>query len=344
MTPRVSIIVPCRNEEAFIGACLESILATAYPRDDLEILVVDGLSDDRTADVVRLIATRHPNVHLLENPQRIVPAALNIGIRAARGDVVVRMDAHVEYPPEYLPRLVAALDETGADNVGGRVVTLATAGTPVARAIALALSHPFGVGNSYFRIATTESRWVDTVPFGCYRRGVFERVGMFDEELVRNQDDEFNHRLIRAGGRVRLCADVVSHYYARGTYRAVARMFYQYGCYKPLVARKVGRVLTLRQLVPAALVAWLVAGGALALVWPLFAALWGAGLLCYAIAVAAAALPVARAHGLKCAFALAAAFPLVHLSYGAGFLRGVWGLVTPGQAPWRDPAAVPLSR
>ncbi len=235
--PRVSIVMPCRNEAAYIGPCLESVLATDYPLDRVEVLVADGRSDDGTREIVEGWAARHPCVRLLDNPARITPAALNMAIRAATGDVIIRMDAHGVYPRDYVSRLVDALQETGADNVGGVVVTLPADDTPVARGIALAFSHPLGVGNAYFRIGVAGPRWVDTVPFGCFRRELFERVGMFDEEMVRNQDDEFNLRVIGRGGRILLLPDVVSRYYARRSLGAVARMFYQYGYFKPLVAR-----------------------------------------------------------------------------------------------------------
>jgi hypothetical protein len=254
------------------------------------------------------------------------------------------MDAHAVYPPDYLPRLVAALEETGADNVGGRLVTLPSEQTALARAIALVLAHPLGVGNSYFRIGTAQRRWVDTVPFGCYRREVFPRVGLFDEELVRNQDDEFNLRLIRRGGRILLLPDVVSYYYARGSRRHLARMYYQYGWFKPLVARKVGRVMTLRQLIPAGFVTALGAGAALAPVWRPAAAGLAVLVTVYGLLVAGASVHAGRRHGARCAAALAGVFPILHLSYGAGFLRGLFHMLVRGRARWREAAAVPLSR
>ena len=341
--PRVSIVLPCRNEARYIGACLESILSADYPHEGMEILVVDGRSDDGTRDIVARFTAAYPNIQLLDNPRRVVPAALNIGVRAATGAVIARMDAHVVYPPNYLPRLVAALQETGADNVGGCIVTLPADPSPVAQAVAIALSHPFGVGNSYFRVGAPAPRWVDTVPFGCYRREVFDRLGEFDEELVRNQDDEFNHRLLRHGGKVLLVPDVVSYYYARGSRRMMARMYYQYGYFKPLVARKLGRVMTLRQLAPPAFVAGVFAGGLSALVWPPAGWAWGAMAAAYLLAVAVCVLPVIRQHGVRCALTLAGAFPLLHFSYGLGFLRGAWDALV-ARRRWRDPAAVPLSR
>ena len=341
---RLSIIVPCRNEQRYIGACLDSILASEHPRTDLEVLVVDGGSDDGTREIVAGYAARYPGIRLLDNPKGIVPAALNIGIRAATGEVIMRMDAHAVYPPDYVPRLLAALAETGADNVGGCVVTLPADPGPTARAIAIALSHPLGVGNSHFRIGASGVRWVDTVPFGCYRRDVFSRVGFFDEDLIRNQDDEFNHRLLRHGGRVLLVPHVAARYYARGSFAHLARMYYQYGYFKPLAARKVGRVMTVRQLVPASFLLALVVLGVLALVWPPARVLWLGIAGSYAAAVLACALLGARGLGARCALALAAAFPVLHGSYGAGFLLGLWDVVVRQRRRWADPSAVPLSR
>lgn len=343
MTMRVSLILPCRNEEDHIGACLDSLLATTYPRDDLELIVVDGNSDDRTRDIVARYAERHLCVRLLDNPRRIVPTALNLGIRAATGDVILRVDAHALYPPEYVPRLVAALLASGADNVGGCVVTLPSDDSLTASAIATALSHPFGVGDSWFRIGrSTTPRWVDTVPYGCWRRSLFDRIGYFDEDLVRNQDEEFNYRLLRAGGRILLLPDVVSYYYARASQRQVTRMLYQYGYFKPLVARKVGRVFTMRQLAPPAFVTALAGGGALSLFWMPAAALWIGVIGAYTGTALACAMPGARARGLRGTLVLAATFPLLHVSYGYGFLRGLWRMV--GRREWNPPSTVPLTR
>jgi glycosyltransferase involved in cell wall biosynthesis len=342
-TQRVTVILPCRNEASHISACLDSILATVHPRERLEILVVDGMSDDGTREVVEQYVKVYPQVRMLDNPGRIVPTALNIGIRAATGDVIVRMDGHVVYPPEYISRLVDALLADGADNVGGCLVTLPADGSAVSQAIAIAMSHPFGVGNARFRVGARTALDVDTVPFGCFRRSLFKRVGLFDEELVRNQDDEFSHRIIRQGGRVRLIPDVVCYYYARGSIRKAARMFYQYGAFKPLVARKVGRIMTVRSLVPALFVLSLIAATLGTLLWRPFGIV-GLGIAAaYAACIGALALPVVRSHGIRTAAWLVLTLPAIHLSYGFGFLRGLPdGLF--GRSRWRDPAAVPLSR
>lgn len=318
----VSIVIPCRNERAFIVECLDSILATTWPHDRLEVIVVDGMSDDGTRERLQAYIDDHPVVRTFDNAQRITPVALNIGVRAARGDVVVRMDAHNFYPPDYVPRLVEALFASGADNVGGVWITKPGAATPAAAAIALALAHPFGVGNAHYRIGSTAPRWVDTVPFGCYRRDVFDRIGLFDEELVRNQDDEFNLRLIRSGGRILLVPTVWSEYHARPSYAKLWRMYFQYGLFKPLVIKKVRAVLTVRQLVPALFVlslATLLVGSA---VLPL--ARWGLlGLAStYALASVIAAVRAGRNVAAPVAARLLLVFPLIHIAYGWGFIRG----------------------
>ncbi len=341
-TLQVSIIIPCRNEAGYIERCLDSVLASDYPQHLLEILVADGRSNDGTRDILGRYCAAHPSVLLLDNPQGTAPAALNVGIRAASGQVIIRMDAHVLYPPDYISRLVRGLEESGADNVGGVLQTVPAADTPVARAIAIGMSHRFGVGNSHFRVGVQEPREVDTVPFGCFRREVFTRVGLFDEELIRNQDDEFNFRLISRGGRVLLLPEVSCRYFAWRSLRQLARMYYQYGYFKPLVARKVRRVMTVRQLIPGLLVAGLSTLGLLSL-WSSTARVMLSLLVSlYASLVAVSALAALRRHGGRCALALAAVFPVLHFSYGAGFILGIRDHVLVRSAP--RTSALGLSR
>ena len=339
--PVVSVIIPCRNERDHIARCLDSILAGDYPKHRMEILVVDGMSDDGTADIVREYATRDPAIQLLENPQRVVPSALNHGIRCARGQIVARADAHAEYPTNYLSGLLSWLVRSGADNVGGACLTLPANETAQARAIACALSHPFGVGNAHFRLGVKKPLRVDTVPFGCFRRALFTRVGLFDEELVRNQDDEFNLRLIKAGGSILLVPGITSHYRARGTLGQLARMSYQYGYFKPLVARKVGGIMTARQLIPGLFLSGVC-------VTALFAPWLSVARVLFAVAVGAytaadliVAGSIARREGLVVGLAASATFPVLHAAYGLGYLRGVFDFLIRGKRP---DAAVSLSR
>lgn len=343
--PLVTIVVPCRNEERYIVECLDSILACDYPSDRLEVLVVDGMSDDGTRAVLADYAARNPLVRMLDNPHRITPVALNLAIRAARGEVIVRMDAHVVYPRNYVSRLVAALDEFGADNVGAVLRTLPANQTAMGKAIAIGMSHPFGVGTSYFRIGTDQPRWVDTIAFFCIRRATFDRVGMFDEELIRHQDGEFNARLIKSGGRILLIPDVVSYYYARATLRQVGRMFYQYGYFKPLVAKKLGRFMTVRQLIPPGFVLGLLVTGVAALLWKPALILFGLVAGSYAGIVLGSAVQTALKQGPAVGAALATVLPVIHVSYGVGFWRRVVELLLPSRRTSAERAAeLPLSR
>ncbi len=342
--PFVSIVVPCRNEAAYVGPLLDSILANEYPRDRLEVLIVDGMSDDGTRAVIAGYASRHPVIRLLDNVKRNTPCALNLGISHARGTIIMRMDAHVQYPPTYIADLVDWLERTGADNVGGGCVTLPAGATATARAIAAVLAHPFGIGNARFRLGTNEPREVDTVPFGCFQRALFERVGLFDEDLVRNQDDEFNFRLLRAGGRVLLVPGVVCSYYARRSVRQLARMFYQYGYFKPLVALKIGRIMTLRQLVPAVFVLSVLVTG---LVAPWVAPGQALGVLIlgpYLALDGGCALSLAWRHGARVGLAAAGIFPVLHICYGFGFLRGALALLARARGRSLHLSSTPLSR
>jgi succinoglycan biosynthesis protein ExoA len=209
---KVSIIIPMRNEERRIGACLDSILAGEFPMEECEILVVDGASTDGCCELVRARMERCPGIQLLHNPHQHVPAGLNIAIRQARGQFILRMDAHCQYPPDYIKSCVNELERTGAANVGGSLETLPGSDTWVGRGIALLTQHPIGVGNSAFRLGKGDI-FVDTVPFGAFRREVFDQVGLFREDLVRNQDFEFNARLRSAGLRIFLSSKIRNRYY-----------------------------------------------------------------------------------------------------------------------------------
>jgi len=346
LRPFVTVIVPCRNEAHFIVRCLDTILATDYPHDRLEVLVVDGRSDDGTREIAADYVARSPILRLLDNPRQIVPTGLNLAIAAARGDLILRLDAHVEYTPTYISQLVAALERTGADNVGGRIVTLPANRTPTARAIAIALSHPLGVGNAYFRTGTGTGapRWVDTAGFGIYRREVFDRIGLFDEDMVRNQDGELDFRLLKAGGRILLLPDAVAYYYARSTLRQLARMLYQYGYYKALTAKKVGRIMTGRQLIPPLFVSSLAVTAVASVMFRTAGIAWLAIAGAYGAVVLAGGVQAAMRHGVRCAAALMAAFPLMHFNYGVGYLMGIAEHWLGLGRQTRDVAAVPLSR
>jgi glycosyltransferase involved in cell wall biosynthesis len=334
--PFVSVVVPCRNERRFIGALVESLAANDYPADRREILVVDGMSDDGTREVLAELAPRHPELRVLDNPDRITPIALNRGIEASRGEIILRADAHAAYPPTYVRRLVEALEGTGAGNVGGMKRFVPGGPGRLAEAIALALGHPFGSGGARYRQPTAALLPVDTVPFGCFPRRVFERVGLFDPELVRNQDDEFNARLLQAGERVLLVPGVQVDFFARTSLRQLWRMHYQYGLFKPLVVRKLGGLPTLRQLGPAGFLLALAAAAVVALTAPasgipLLLALAGvyvlAGLLVSAVTAARTRRPAAGLMPL--------AFAAMHFGYACGYLVGLPSALRRGGGPAR---------
>jgi cellulose synthase/poly-beta-1,6-N-acetylglucosamine synthase-like glycosyltransferase len=297
------------------------VLAQDYPADLLQVLVVDGMSDDGTRDVVTKMLACSSNARLLDNPRQIMPAAFNIGLAEARGSVIVLIGGHTVVEPDYVSQCIRILEETGADCVGGSIRTAST--TATAQAIAEAMSSPFGVGDARFRTTHDRSMWVDTLAFGAYRRQVFARVGLFDEELVRDQDDEFNYRLRAAGGRIWLDPRIRSIKYARSSLRSLWRQYYQYGFWKVRVFQKVPGSARIRHCVPP-LFALYVLGGLLAtLLFPGLRLAYLAGLLVYLVANLAVSIRIATRAGWRHLLRLPIAFAILHLSYGLGFWVGI---------------------
>lgn len=321
--PLVSIVIPSRNESRFIGKCLDSILANDYPKDKLDILVIDGMSEDATKSVLKTYMEKFSFIRVFDNHRKIVPSAMNIGIRHALGRIIIRMDAHNTYNSDYISKCVRYLKEYDVDNVGGIWITLPGADTVIARSIALALTHPFGAGNAYYRLGVKKPELVDTVPFGCYKKEVFDRIGLFDEDLIRNQDDEFNARLIKNGGKILLAPDIVSFYHARDSLRKIAKMFFQYGYFKPLVAKKIGKVFTWRQLVPPAFLLSLIAFGALSFVHIFFFYVFLSIFLIHLICNIFFSASIATKKGIVYMIALPFVFLAIHMSYGWGYLKGI---------------------
>lgn len=322
----VSVIIPCRNEARFIEKCLDSVVANDYPKDKMEVLVVDGMSEDRTREIAARYAQKHPFIRVLENPKRVTPAAMNIGIRKARGDLVMKMDSHTTYEPDYISECVRSSREFAADNVGGVLVTVPESDTAVGRAICLASSHRFGVGNSYFRVGSDEPREVDTVSFGCYRREVFEKVGFYNEELVRGQDMELNLRLKRAGGKIMLVPSIVAQYHNKSEFASFFKHRFIDGMWAIYPFKYTKHIpVSLRHLIPAFFVATILVTGAAALVWPLFR--WfGAGIVgLYLLANLYFSARIAWSEKDLRQFPLVAiAFAVLHVSYGLG---SIWAIV-----------------
>lgn len=219
----LSVICPIYNEAKYIDVCIQSILLQDYPKEDLEVLFVDGMSKDGTRDIVCGYSKQYPFIRLLDNEKRIVPIAMNIGIKASKGDVVMRLDAHAQYPPNYFSVLTKALKALDADNVGATCRTDVLNKTPKSLAIREVLSNRFGVGNSTFRLGVDKVLEVDTVPFGCWKREVFNKYGFYDERLIRNQDIELNKRIVRGGGHIYIVPDTYCVYLARETFKGLVK-------------------------------------------------------------------------------------------------------------------------
>ena len=337
--PFVSIVLPIRNEADHIDACIGRLLDQDYPDERMEIIVVDGMSDDGTRDRLSEMqaASRRVAIRVIDNPATIVPTALNLAIQAARGDVIVRMDGHTTPASDYVSACVAALTTSGAANVGG--VIEPTGLTPMGEAIAIVTSHPLGVGDAKYRTGGAAGN-VDTVPFGAFRRDVFERVGLFDESMVRNQDYEMNVRIRNAGESIFLDPAIRSVYTPRSDITSLWRQYLQYGWWRVETLRRHPGSLRWRQAVPPVFVTALVVLALLGLAWPLAAAAWLGMVGAYGLLVASVAIRQRTATATPARIALA--FATVHIAWGSGFALNV---LSRGRYPYRSqPARVPPLR
>ena len=317
----VSVIIPCRNEAGFIGKCLDSILAQDFPIEKLEIIVVDGMSSDASSSIIRNYQRKYPQIRLVENRNKIVPAALNLGIQHAAGDVIIIMGAHTEYAHDYISQCVKTLETTGADNVGGSALTKAK--SFIQQAIALAFKSPFGVGGAKSHRENYEGP-VDTVTYGCYRRETFEKIGLFDEELVRNQDDEFNLRLTRAGGKIWQSPLIRSWYYPRSSLKALFKQYMQYGYWKVRVIQKHRLPASIRHIIPGTFVGGLLFSGLLALFLKPFRLIFILIALSYLLVnLAATTITCHKRSDWRYIPLMPIVFFIYHFSYGYGFIRGV---------------------
>jgi succinoglycan biosynthesis protein ExoA len=320
--PFVTIIMPIRNEAAFIARCLGAVLAQDYPAERLEVIVADGLSTDGTQDIVQSFQNRFHNLRLIDNTGISAPFGLNTALRQSMGEIVIRVDGHCEIAPDYVTRCVQHLQQRSVDCVGGPIETVGE--TSGARAIALAMSSTFGVGGAAFRTVKDRKFEVETVAFPAYTRRAIEKAGLFDEELIRNQDDEYNYRLRGLGGRILLCPDIHSRYYSRSSLRSLWSQYFQYGYWKVRVMQKHPGQMRLRQFVPPLFVAILLVSLPLALLpvagrW-VFASITGS----YIVAnLVAATLLGARKGNWRLLPLLPLTFIVLHLAYGSGFLFGI---------------------
>lgn len=324
LVPFVSIIIPCRNEAGYIRQVLENIVSQDYPEDRIEVIIADGMSDDGTRGILDEFCAQYSFIRYIDNPAKVVPHGLNAAIRVSAGEVIIRMDAHAVYPLNYITVLVDGLNRYNADNTGGSWITEPGNSSRMAKAIAQATSHLFGIGNARYRLGASRPVEVDTVPFGCYRRSVFDKIGFFDEDLIRNQDDEFNARLRNSGRKIMLIPSVQIRYFARNTLRKMIRMFYQYGLFKPLVNRKTGKPATWRQFFPPLLLAGCISGAILACFSTLALIIVLALGIMYLISILFFSVVIALRSGMALFFPLILVFPSIHFSYGAGYWVGIF--------------------
>lgn len=318
----ISVVIPMYNEEKHILNCLASIERQDYEKGRFEIIIVDGLSTDNSRQILEnfITKTNGINIKLLDNPLRITPASLNLGVKKARGDIIIILGAHTHIESDFLQKNVDYHNKTKADCIGGTIKTIGD--NFIAKAIALAVSSPFGIGNSLFRYAKTE-KYVDTVAFGAYKKNVFEKIGYFDEKLPKNQDYEFNCRLRNAGGKIYLTPKIKSSYYTRSSLKGLFKQYFFYGFYKVLVAKKDIRNLQCRYLAPPLLITGLITTGCLSFTMPIFFYIFLSILSCYSIFLLTASFS-------RCWNAWRFFPPflwiliILHFAFGSGFLIGIF--------------------
>lgn len=316
--PHVSLIIPTRNEERHIFKCLDSIINNDFDKNKIEILLIDGMSEDGTREIINQYSKKYPFIKTYDNKNNFTPFALNIGIKNAKGDVLIRMDAHSTYDKEYITKCVKYLKDYNADSVGGIWKIVPQENNFIGNAIAIVESHPFGVGNAEYRFAPQKPKWVDTVPYFCCKKDIFDKVGLFNENLVRGQDMEFNMRLKKAGGKILLVPDIVSYYYVRSDLSSFIRHNFKNGIWAILPFKYTNVIpVSVRHLIPLFFVVALI--GSLFLFPLLF--FWI--LISYFVLNIYFSLLISLKKGVRYFFILPWLFFSLHFSYGLGSIYGL---------------------
>ncbi len=320
MNSTVSIIIPCRNEELYIGQCIESFLNQTYPKELIKIVIADGMSTDTTREIIKGYQRKHDNIILIDNIGFTAPTGMNKGIRATNSDIVIIFGAHAYANKDFVLENVKILNDESIGCSGGPITTVSDG--VVGTAIANAMSCPFGVGNALFRFSDKEV-FVDTVAFGAYRRTVLDEIGLFDEQLVRNQDDELNFRVVKSGKKIRLSPKIKSTYYSRGSLKKLYKQYFQYGFWKVRVIQKHKRPASIRHLVPVIFVIYLILGLILSMFSAMLRNIFLLILALYIILDIIFSKKCSKDEGFKCFMYNMIIFPILHFSYGAGFLLGI---------------------
>jgi glycosyltransferase involved in cell wall biosynthesis len=330
--PLVSTIIHCRNEERFIGKCLDSIISQDYPKDKLEVLVVDGMSEDGTRGIANEYAQKYPFIKLLNNPKRVIPCAMNIGIKNANGEIIMEMSAHSTYPKYYISKCVQYLLDYSADNVGGVCKIMPRENTTIAKSIAIGLAHPFASGNTYVKIGSNKLRWADTAAFGCYRKEIFEKIGLFNENLHRGSDMDFNRRLREAGGKILLVPEIVINYYADANLNAFWKHNFADGIWITYPIKFRSKAWSWRHWVPFAFVSGLIVSIVLSVFSPVFQWLFFGIVGAYALVTLGASMQIAiQEKKFSYLLALPVIFASRHIAYGLGALFGLIRVLMPGK-------------
>lgn len=320
----VSVVMPVYNEEQHIEKCVNSLLLQDYPIDKMEWIFVDGCSKDRTVEILNRYQEKYSTlIKVYNNPHKIVPSAMNIGIAASKGKYIVRVDAHADYATDYISKCIYYLENTDAENVGGVAETKANGF--MGNAIAKMLSSKFGVGNSQFR-TNGDSGYVDTVPFGAFKREVFSKYGGYDERLVRNEDNEMNFRIRKNGGKIYLSNDIHLSYYCRDSIKGISTMARKNGMWNVITMKLYPGSMGLRHFIPFAFVLSILGLALLSCLHPLFVILLGAELSLYLLLDVL--FSVKQAETIKEFFALLILFPIFHVAYGFGSMVGITKLFT----------------
>ncbi|NFF78268.1 glycosyltransferase family 2 protein [Clostridium sporogenes] len=316
----VSVVIPCKNEVGYIEKCLNSFVNQNYPKELYEVLVCDGISTDGTQDIVKRYEENYKNVKLVLNEGITAPKGMNLGIKNSTADVIIIFGAHAYADEDFIKKNIEFLSkDSNIGCVGGPIETLNNSNK--GKAIALAMSSPFGVGNALFRYAKKET-FVDTVAFGAYRRSVLDEIGYFDEELVRNQDDEINYRVVKNGYKILLSPEIKSSYYSRDSLKKLWRQYFQYGFWKVKVMQKHGKTASIRHLVPMSFVLTNILGFLLGMFFKPIFILWVIELLTYLLSDLIFSYRVSKDEKGVLKY-IPIIFPILHISYGLGFLQGL---------------------
>ena len=321
----VSIIIPCRNEEKTIDYLLHAILQQTYPLDQMEVVIADGMSSDNTRRIIFAFQETHPElaIHVVDNPKMHIPSALNLALKAAKGFYIVRLDAHSVPKPDYIEKCVNWLELGKAENVGGIWIIKPSAASWIARSIAAAASNPIGVGNAQYRYSN-KAAYVDTIPFGAYRHDLFDQIGGFNENLLSNEDYEFNERIRRAGGKVWLDPEIQCEYYARPNLSSLAKQYWRYGFWKFQMLKHFPTSIKWRQLLPPTFIIGLFGLMVASVFFYLAKYLLGIIIFLYLAVLLIASLPMVTKEKYP---PYLAGIPLsimtMHFSWGAGFLSSL---------------------